>query len=174
MKCPVCHDVQVDPCTLSCGHTTCQLCLARMWDTGHQSCPVCKTLWQVFPSISIEYRYVIRSISSLRNIISNYVPFYREQIETLYSELVIQRRQRYSQTEKDLIKRFLSAKEESTQELSSGVQKLRDNIASTKGSEQEWSNPTFPFFNRAIKSVVFTLNGYFLEAYDTYLTTMEC
>ena len=85
---------------------------------------------------------------------SQFMFHFREQIETLYGELVIQRRQRYSQTEKDLIKRFLSAKEESTQELSSGVQKLRNNIASTKGSEPEWSNPTFPFLNRAIKSVV--------------------
>ena len=52
----------------------------------------------------------------------------REQIETLYSELVIQRRQQYSQNEKDLIERFMSAKEGSTQGLSSGVYKLRDNI----------------------------------------------
>lgn len=64
----------------------------------------------------------------------------RDQIEILYSELVIQRRQQYSQTEKDLIKGFLSAKEESTQGLKSGVHKLRDNIPE-EGKDQACNSP---------------------------------
>ena len=60
MKCPVCKDIQVDPCTLQCGHTVCQLCLACMWKHGDQVCPVCKNPWQVFPAVTIDYRYSIK------------------------------------------------------------------------------------------------------------------
>ena len=121
MKCPVCHDVQVDPCTLSCGHTTCQLCLAHMWDNGNHSCPVCKTSWQVIPAISIEYRYIIRSVISYLYASSHFMFYYREQIEKLYSKQETQRRKQYTEDEKDLIKRLLSGKvckEDSTLGLS--------------------------------------------------------
>ena len=56
IKCPVCHDIQVDPCTLQCGHALCQLCLAGMWKRNNKSCPVCKETWQGFPAISYNYR----------------------------------------------------------------------------------------------------------------------
>ena len=56
MKCPVCLNVEVDPCTLRCGHTFCQLCLARMWKDNKKICPVCKQMWRVFPAISYDHR----------------------------------------------------------------------------------------------------------------------
>ena len=56
MKCPVCLDVLIDPCTLSCGHTFCQLCLARMWKDNKENCPVCKETWKVYPAVSFDYR----------------------------------------------------------------------------------------------------------------------
>ena len=56
VKCPVCLNVHIDPCTLSCGHTFCQLCLARMWKDKKEICPVCKKTWKVFPAISFDYR----------------------------------------------------------------------------------------------------------------------
>ena len=48
--------------------------------------------------------------------------YFRDQIETLHSELVTQRRQQYTQTDKDLIKSFLSAKNEQSLSPGSGVQ----------------------------------------------------
>ena len=57
MKCPVCRTLQVDPCTLQCGHTICQLCLARMYKNFDKFCPMCKEPWSVFPAISYSYRY---------------------------------------------------------------------------------------------------------------------
>ena len=56
VKCPVCLNVLINPSTLSCGHTFCQLCLARMWKSNKEICPVCKEEWKVFPSISFDYR----------------------------------------------------------------------------------------------------------------------
>lgn len=56
MECPVCHDIQADPCTLQCGHTTCQLCLAGMWKYGDHLCPICKEPWQTLPSVNIDHR----------------------------------------------------------------------------------------------------------------------
>jgi hypothetical protein len=56
MKCPVCLNIQVDPCTLQCGHSICQLCLARLWKNEGTFCPVCKQTWREFPAISYNYR----------------------------------------------------------------------------------------------------------------------
>ena len=56
-KCPVCLNIYIDPCNLSCGHTFCQLCLAHMWESNKNTCPVCKEIWKVFPAISFNYRW---------------------------------------------------------------------------------------------------------------------
>ena len=56
LKCPVCRDVQVDPCTLACGHSACQLCLARIWESGSIFCPLCKEPWKIIPAINYDYR----------------------------------------------------------------------------------------------------------------------
>ena len=61
MKCPVCRTLQVDPCTLQCGHTICQLCLARMYKNFDKFCPTCKEPWSMFPAISYDYRYIDQS-----------------------------------------------------------------------------------------------------------------
>ena len=53
----MCRNVQVDPCTAQCGHTICQLCLAKLWKPRSTKCPLCKELWQVPPAISIDLRY---------------------------------------------------------------------------------------------------------------------
>ena len=55
-KCPVCRNIHVDPSTLQCGHTICELCLARMWKIDSKSCPVCKETWKMFPAVSYDYR----------------------------------------------------------------------------------------------------------------------
>ena len=65
MKCPVCRTLEVDPCTLQCGHTICQLCLARMYKNSYKVCPMCKEPWSMFPAISYDYRYNDQSLSRL-------------------------------------------------------------------------------------------------------------
>ena len=56
VKCGVCRDIQIDPCTLACGHAFCLLCLARLWKDNEKFCPVCKETWEVFPAISYDFR----------------------------------------------------------------------------------------------------------------------
>ena len=56
VKCGVCRDIQIDPCTLACGHAFCLLCLARLWKDNKKFCPVCKVTWEVFPAISYDFR----------------------------------------------------------------------------------------------------------------------
>ena len=56
VKCGVCRDIQVDPCTLACGYAFCLLCLARLWKDNEKFCPVCKVTWEVFPAISYDFR----------------------------------------------------------------------------------------------------------------------
>lgn len=60
--CAVCTEVLVDPCTLHCGHSFCQLCLASLWKSSpkkspvHLNCPVCRLPWTNFPGINIQLR----------------------------------------------------------------------------------------------------------------------
>ena len=63
MKCPVCKEILVDPCTLQCGHTFCQLCLACIVlktsePPSSRSCPLCKQPWQVIPDINRAFKWV--------------------------------------------------------------------------------------------------------------------
>ena len=63
VSCSVCSDILIDPMSLHCGHTFCQLCLAQVWrssgkvDPGRLSCPVCRLPWRNFPGINITLRY---------------------------------------------------------------------------------------------------------------------
>ena len=61
--CTVCSEVLVDPCTLHCGHSFCQLCLAAMWKNSSVKspfdlcCPVCRQPWGNFPGVNIQLRF---------------------------------------------------------------------------------------------------------------------
>ena len=57
--CAICAQMLIDPMTLHCGHSFCQLCLASMWQQ-HPSkllCPVCRQPWRNLPGINIQLRY---------------------------------------------------------------------------------------------------------------------
>jgi len=41
LKCPVCHDLFIQPETLECGHVACSHCL-RQWQAARVCCPVCR------------------------------------------------------------------------------------------------------------------------------------
>lgn len=62
--CAVCAEVFIEPCTLHCGHSFCQLCLAALWKSSRKksplslSCPVCRQPWVNFPGVNIQLRYV--------------------------------------------------------------------------------------------------------------------
>ena len=73
--CSVCSDILLDPVSLHCGHTFCQLCLAGVWQSSGRlpaarlACPVCRLPWRNFPGVNITLRYV--STHSLSLIISH-------------------------------------------------------------------------------------------------------
>ena len=60
--CSICSDILIDPVSLHCGHTFCQLCLAQLWRSkGKPSpsslqCPVCRLPWRNFPGVNIILR----------------------------------------------------------------------------------------------------------------------
>ena len=62
--CTVCAQLLIDPVTLQCGHSFCQLCLAQTWKSkGYASplalqCPVCRQPWKSFSGVNIQLRWV--------------------------------------------------------------------------------------------------------------------
>jgi len=60
--CIICAQALVDPMTLHCGHSFCQLCLAGVWVSRRRAhplylqCPVCRQSWKNFPAINIQLR----------------------------------------------------------------------------------------------------------------------
>ena len=61
--CSVCSDILLDPVSLHCGHSFCQLCLAGVWQSSGRlpaarlACPVCRLPWRNFPGVNITLRY---------------------------------------------------------------------------------------------------------------------
>lgn len=62
LSCAVCAEIFVEPCTLHCGHSFCQLCLAAIWKSNRSKsplylyCPVCRQPWVNFPGVNIQLR----------------------------------------------------------------------------------------------------------------------
>ena len=60
--CAICAQMLVDPLTLHCGHSFCQLCLASMWAAKQKpspmrlECPVCRQPWRNLPGVNIQLR----------------------------------------------------------------------------------------------------------------------
>ena len=63
IMCVVCAEILVEPCSLHCGHSFCQLCLASLWKSCQNKsplylkCPVCRQPWVNFPGVNIQLRY---------------------------------------------------------------------------------------------------------------------
>lgn len=61
--CAVCAEIFVQPCTLHCGHSFCQLCLAALWNSNRNKspaylhCPICRQPWVNFPGVNIQLRF---------------------------------------------------------------------------------------------------------------------
>ena len=120
MKCPVCRNVQVDPCTLQCGHAICQLCLAHMYKNLDKFCPVCKEPWNVFPAISYNYRQSLslcHGVTYLQLLLLLYTLYFRANIESSYGDEVSQLRMQYTQEDKEVIEEFLKAKRSKSETL---------------------------------------------------------
>ena len=62
VSCSICSDILIDPVSLHCGHTFCQLCLAQLWRSKGKLppssllCPVCRLPWRNFPGVNITLR----------------------------------------------------------------------------------------------------------------------
>ena len=80
MTCGVCFQILMDPISLGCGHSFCELCLAGMWKVNRTPvplCPMCRVLWgrpgDRLPSVNVMLRYAImRYQTRLQHITSNY------------------------------------------------------------------------------------------------------
>ena len=72
ISCVVCAEVLVDPCTLHCGHSFCQLCLASIWKNktlpspANLHCPVCRQPWGSYPGVNIQLRQVRAMMACIR------------------------------------------------------------------------------------------------------------
>lgn len=70
ISCVVCAEILVEPCTLHCGHSFCQLCLAALWKSCQSKsplnllCPVCRQPWVNFPGVNIQLRRVTICVPS--------------------------------------------------------------------------------------------------------------
>ena len=70
--CSVCSDILLDPVSLHCGHSFCQLCLAGVWQSSGRLpaaslvCPVCRLPWRNFPGVNITLRWVPAFINSCK------------------------------------------------------------------------------------------------------------
>ncbi len=65
ITCGVCFQILLNPMSLGCGHSYCELCLAGMWRASRQpipQCPMCREAWgkpgDRFPSVNVMLRYV--------------------------------------------------------------------------------------------------------------------
>ncbi|XP_064406519.1 bifunctional apoptosis regulator-like isoform X2 [Halichondria panicea] len=94
VACCVCSLTLLDPMTLSCGHSFCRHCLARLWHSksrvsvSNLLCPSCRQPWAGMPAINIQ----------LRNI-----------VEGVYGDTLSQRREAISSEDAALIRSFSKA-----------------------------------------------------------------
>ena len=64
-SCAVCMDLPLDPVTLSCGHSFCEICLAQVWanerfrSSSQLKCPMCQKRWKCYPSVDVVLRGMI-------------------------------------------------------------------------------------------------------------------
>jgi bifunctional apoptosis regulator len=70
LNCPLCFDILLDPVTLVCGHTYCEICLAQLWKNEERNwtneppsilCPSCRNPTDKFPQVNFMLRDVIDS-----------------------------------------------------------------------------------------------------------------
>mmetsp|Transcript_80014 Transcript_80014/g.141639 ORF Transcript_80014/g.141639 Transcript_80014/m.141639 type:complete len:376 (-) Transcript_80014:141-1268(-) len=65
VACPLCLDLLSDPVLTPCRHTFCRLCITRVMDAGHGSCPLCRgTLWGFDPSTAVTDSEAVSLIAS--------------------------------------------------------------------------------------------------------------
>ena len=60
MKCVLCMEMFLDPASLPCGHTFCQVCLVKMRMSQRLQpvslCPLCRKPWAAVPAVNIMFR----------------------------------------------------------------------------------------------------------------------
>ncbi|KAK3586569.1 hypothetical protein CHS0354_001155 [Potamilus streckersoni] len=62
-SCSCCFELMVEPTTLICGHSFCQLCVARWFLQSHKrECPQCRCTWIGNPKVNISLRNMIEKM----------------------------------------------------------------------------------------------------------------
>ena len=98
-ECMICYELLLDPVSLHCGHTFCQLCVAKLCYNNNNGvyatlqCPVCKKPCPTVSSVNIQ----------LRNI-----------IESRHPQLTMQRRADMSEDDRTLVMSVLRSKQAET------------------------------------------------------------
>ena len=73
LNCPLCFDILLDPVTLVCGHTYCEICLAQLWKNEERNwtneppsilCPSCRNPTDKFPQVNFMLRYALTCVYS--------------------------------------------------------------------------------------------------------------
>ncbi|XP_072304834.1 E3 ubiquitin-protein ligase TRIM21-like isoform X2 [Eucyclogobius newberryi] len=65
--CSICLEVFTDPVTAPCGHSFCQFCLNKHWDSSDQyNCPLCKQDFSSRPQMKVN-TFMSEMVSQLRN-----------------------------------------------------------------------------------------------------------
>lgn len=70
-ECMICYELLLDPVSLHCGHTFCQLCVAKLCYNNNNGvyatlqCPVCKKPCPTVSSVNIQLRWSIQTVWTL-------------------------------------------------------------------------------------------------------------
>lgn len=114
MTCGVCFQLLLDPVTLGCGHSFCELCLAHMWKTNDQQvslCPMCRHPWarpgEHPPSVNV---------------------IFKEILEQTYPSKIRERKEAISEDEKSLLRKFATVRTTGLTSTRRNVRRLGVNI----------------------------------------------
>ncbi|KAK0053140.1 bifunctional apoptosis regulator [Biomphalaria pfeifferi] len=62
-SCSVCFQLAVQPTTLTCGHTSCRLCLAKWYfNSNKKECPMCRQMYEGHPKVNTQIRNMIQKL----------------------------------------------------------------------------------------------------------------
>lgn len=134
MSCGVCFQLLLDPVTLNCGHSFCQICLARLWQTSNNAillCPMCRQPWaesgRSLPSVNVLFRYggcgLFNEFLIIRTCVILFFPINREVLEHSYPEKIKERREGLTETEKDILRQYSQGTRPILSRLATGGQR---------------------------------------------------
>ncbi|KAH9504075.1 hypothetical protein Btru_067679 [Bulinus truncatus] len=62
-SCSVCFQLAVQPTTLTCGHTSCRICLAKWYfNSKKKECPLCRQVYEGHPKVNTQIRNTVKKL----------------------------------------------------------------------------------------------------------------